>query len=117
MPIPDMLPVPLPADADYTRQSFEIPGTAKPGQTGERDVGLLQQEMESLTIAARDYSTQVIIVIVRHRIRVQPSARSTVETSNQAPSLSSVSTRPTLSSMPLSSLTLANSVYREPVLC
>ena len=38
MPIPDLLPVPFPADADYTRQSFEIPGTRKPGQTGEPDV-------------------------------------------------------------------------------
>ncbi|KIP09103.1 hypothetical protein PHLGIDRAFT_126556 [Phlebiopsis gigantea 11061_1 CR5-6] len=34
MPIPDTLPVPYPPDADYSRQSFEVPGTRKPGQTG-----------------------------------------------------------------------------------
>ncbi|KIP07574.1 hypothetical protein PHLGIDRAFT_89325 [Phlebiopsis gigantea 11061_1 CR5-6] len=27
-------PIPYPSDADYTRQSFEVPNTRKPGQTG-----------------------------------------------------------------------------------
>lgn len=34
MPIPDLLPVPYPPDADYTRQAVEVPGTKRPGQTG-----------------------------------------------------------------------------------
>lgn len=34
MPIPEILPVPYPPDADYNRQSYEVPGTKRPGQTG-----------------------------------------------------------------------------------
>lgn len=34
MAIPDIVPVPYPPDADYSRQSYEVPGTKKPGQTG-----------------------------------------------------------------------------------
>lgn len=35
MPIPELnLPIHYPPDTDYTRQSYEVPGTKRPGQTG-----------------------------------------------------------------------------------
>ncbi|KAF7789543.1 hypothetical protein EIP86_000489 [Pleurotus ostreatoroseus] len=34
MPVPASLPVPMPPDSDYTKQSYEVPGTRRPGQTG-----------------------------------------------------------------------------------
>ncbi|EKM55531.1 uncharacterized protein PHACADRAFT_256225 [Phanerochaete carnosa HHB-10118-sp] len=34
MPIPDVIPIPYSPDADHSRQSYEVPGTKKPGQTG-----------------------------------------------------------------------------------
>ncbi|KAI0705828.1 acetyl-CoA synthetase-like protein [Cytidiella melzeri] len=34
MPIPKNLPIFFPPDADYANQSYEVPGTKRPGQTG-----------------------------------------------------------------------------------
>ncbi|KAJ3551143.1 hypothetical protein NM688_g4894 [Phlebia brevispora] len=34
MPIPPELPIPLPPSSDYHKQSYEVPGTKRPGQTG-----------------------------------------------------------------------------------
>lgn len=115
MPIPEGLPRPFPPDADYTRQSFEVPGTRKPGQTGEYDVE---------TRLSLDSDTDNVLCTCVGHYRNSTSLRSRLlliltrlKTFNQALSPSSHSTHPMRSSTLWSCSTPEGCVRPEPAPC